>query len=118
MSTVFAAINSVQTVLVLGLVLVVVGMSLYALIHALTTPAQAFPAEGKRTRNFWALLNLLALVISFLGLTPNAFVGLFGVMMALIIPAVYLADVRPAVASWRRRGKNSRGTGQRPPTPW
>lgn len=115
---IFSAINTVQAIVVLILVLAVMGISLFALIHALTTPAQAFPAEGKRTRNFWVLLNALAFVISFLGLTPNAFVGLFGVLMALIIPGVYLADVRPAVAYWRHRGNNNGASASRPPTPW
>ena len=120
MEGIFGIIGGIQNLLVFGLVLVVVGMSLFALVHALTTPAAAFTSEGKRSRTFWALLNLLALVISFLGLTPNAFVGIFTVLMAMIIPAVYLADVRPAVASYRRRrGGGSGASGsERPPTPW
>lgn len=120
MITLFGLINLVQMWLVFALVAVVVGMSGYALYHVLTTPAQAFPSEGKRTRNFWTLLNALALVISFLALTPTGPVGLFGALMALIIPGVYLADVRPAVAYWRkqkRRGDKG-SANNRPPTPW
>ncbi|MCI6584650.1 MAG: DUF2516 family protein [Mobiluncus porci] len=120
MINVAGIINIIQMWLVFALVAVVVGMSAFSLIHALTTPAQAFTSEGKRTRNFWVLLNLLALVISFLALTPTGPVGLFGALMALIIPGVYLADVRPAVAYWRRRGRGSGSGsgGNRPPTPW
>lgn len=118
MISLFGFINFVQMWIVFALVAVVVGMSGYALYHTLTTPEQAFTSEGKRTRNFWALLNTLALVISFLALTPAGPVGLFGALMALVIPAVYLADVRPAVAYWRqKRGRGSTGN-NRPPTPW
>lgn len=116
MFSVFGAIYTLQALVVFVLVAVIMGMSLFSLIHALTTPAQAFLQEGKKSQVFWSLLNLLALVISFLALTPAGPVGLFGALMALIVPAVYLADVRPAVAHWRRRGP--RTGSRRPPTPW
>lgn len=118
MMSLFGVINFVQMWLVFALVAVVVGMSGYALYHTLTTPEQAFTSEGKRTRNFWALLNALALVISFLALTPAGPVGLFGALMALVIPGVYLADVRPAVAYWRQKPRGGGGANNRPPTPW
>ncbi|NMW65940.1 DUF2516 family protein [Mobiluncus mulieris] len=118
MISLFGIINYVQMWLVFALVAVVMVLSGYALYHTLTTPEQAFISEGKRTRNFWALLNGLALVISFLALTPAGPVGLFGALTALIIPGVYLADVRPAVTYWRQKRRGGRGTNNRPPTPW
>lgn len=114
----FGAINFVQMWLVFVLVIVVVVISAFSLYHAATTPSQAFLSEGKRSRNFWVVLNILALVISFLALPPYGPVGLFGALTALIIPAVYLADVRPAVAYWRKRGRGNSRNERRPPTPW
>lgn len=111
----FYVIGTVQNLIVFLLVSVVVVLSAFCLVHALTTPNQGFVIEGKRSRKFWALLNGLALVVSFLALTPTGPVGLFGALLALIIPGIYLADVRPAVSSYRRRRG---GPSQRPPTPW
>lgn len=110
-------ITSAQVLVGFVIVAAIVALSGYSLWHAMTTPEQAFVVEGKRSRVFWAALNALALGVSFLALTPTGPVGIFGALMMLIIPGVYLTDVRPAVSSYRRKRGNG-GYQQRPPTPW
>lgn len=80
---------------VIHLALLVV--SLFAFISSLLYPAEAYRAAGKWTKQGWSILLGVAafvpLVIS-LGL----------IQIALTVAAlVYLADVRPALSSLRRR---------------
>lgn len=72
-------------------------VSLFAFISSLLYPAEAYRAAGKWTKQGWSILLGVAafvpLVIS-LGL----------IQIALTVAAlVYLADVRPALSSLRRR---------------
>jgi hypothetical protein len=72
-------------------------VKMWAMIDALTRPAQAFPAADKLTKPAWLWI---------LGLTLVAHVVLNSVMLDLagaIAAFVYLLDVRPAVASVTRR---------------
>jgi hypothetical protein len=75
-------------------------VKLFALIDALRYPADAYRAAGKWTKQGWVILLAVAVVLQLApGLVPLALVGL-----ALTIAAfVYLADVRPALSSLRRR---------------
>lgn len=72
-------------------------VTLFAFISSLLYPAEAYRAAGKWTKQGWSILlgvaAFLPLVIS-LGL----------IQIALTVAAlVYLADVRPALSSLRRR---------------
>jgi hypothetical protein len=85
--------NGVMTIVHLALLVV----TLFAFISSLLYPAEAYRAAGKWTKQGWSILLgvavFLPLVIS-LGL----------IQIALTIAAlVYLADVRPALNSLRRR---------------
>lgn len=84
------------------------GLQLWALVHAGTTRADAFPAAGKRTKGFWLAICGVA--------TAIGFVSLFGPLnifnlVAIVAAIVYLTDVRPAVGSIR-------GGRQGPYGPW
>lgn len=92
---------SAQSLVLLLLSLVLFAVELWALIDAARTPATAFSVEGKRTKTFWLVLTGAGAAVGFLFVGGA---GLSFLMFAAVLPAaVYLADVRPAVAAHRRR---------------
>ncbi len=100
-----------QNTLFFAFYLAILVASGWALIDALRRPVQAFVAEGKRTKVFWASILGVAVVVSFVA-TPfpgGAFVGgPFGLLAlaSAVAALVYLFDVRPAIAPHsRRRGR-------------
>lgn len=85
----------------------------WALVDCLRARADAFPAAGKRTKQFWLLLTGVATAIGFVSMTSP--LNIFN-LAAVIAAAVYLTDVRPAVRTAIGRG----GSGGRmgPYGPW
>jgi len=85
----------------------------WALIDAITRPAQAFTAAGKQTKNIWLIILGVAFV---LGLYAAAYGGVTGILSvaAFVAAAIYLADVRPKVKEFRRSSSSSSG----PYGPW
>lgn len=85
----------------------------WALIDAITRPAQAFTAAGKQTKNIWLIILGVAFV---LGLYAAAYGGVTGILSvaAFVAAAIYLADVRPKVKEFRRGSSSSSG----PYGPW
>ncbi len=84
--------------------LVILAVEAWALIDAVTRPAQTYVAADKQTKNVWLVLLGLSVVMTFLlgrgGLSIFAIIG-------LIIALVYLLDVRPAVREVQRQGGSS-----------
>jgi hypothetical protein len=77
---------------------VLLAVKLFALVSALTFSAQHYNAAGKWTKQGWVIVLALAVVLQVMLL------NIMFVSLALTIAAfVYLADVRPALASLRRR---------------
>ncbi|RNL84054.1 DUF2516 family protein [Halostreptopolyspora alba] len=70
--------------------------TLYALIEAARTPAQAFPAADKQTKGLWT--GLLG-VGTFLSLSAAVGFFYFFSFLALVAALIYLLDVRPATRS-------------------
>lgn len=89
------------------------GIQVWALVDALLTRADAFVAAGKRTKGFWVAITAVASAIGLVHFYQPF--GLFN-LIAIVAAAVYLTDVRPAVAQLRGRG-NRRGS-QGPYGPW
>jgi NADH:ubiquinone oxidoreductase subunit 2 (subunit N) len=81
----------------LGL-LVLVG---WALVDAVTRPANAFVAAGKQTKQIWLAILGVCLLLCLIGL--GGFLGFFGFVVA-VAAIVYLVDVRPAVRGMRPGG--------------
>ena len=107
----------------------------WALIDSALRPAQYYAAAGKRSRNFWLVVNAVAAVVgTFLAYEAVLAVYVAGVstgmsfigLLTVVASAVYLADVRPALqalapvrvrssiripgrASQRRPGRDGRG---------
>ena len=110
-------------------------MWVWALIDSALRPTQYYAAAGKRSRNFWLVVNAVAAVVgTFLAYEAVLAVYVAGVstgmsfigLLTVVASAVYLVDVRPALqtlapvrvrssiripgrASQRRPGHDGRG---------
>lgn len=72
--------------------------AIFAFVNSLLYPAEAYEAAGKLTKTTWCTILGIGVVLQFVPL------GLFIIQLAMIVAAlVYLADVRPALGSLRRR---------------
>lgn len=103
-----SSVVQAQSLILLVLGVLALGMELFALVDALRRPPAAFQYAEKRTKNFWLLLVGVATAVGFVSLfNPTSMVGLLGVVVA----GIYLADVRPAVSQYRPRGGTATGRG-------
>ncbi len=89
----------------LALLFASLGAKAFALVDALTRPAEAFPAAGKMTKVAWCAILGVALAAGLL--LRGSVIGLFSIA-GLIAAILYLVDVRPAV---REVGKPGRSQG-------
>jgi hypothetical protein len=87
--------------------LVIFAVKLWAVIDAAMRKDALYRAADKQTKQFWLIVLLLALVVSYFG-----FLSILGLIAAL----VYLLDVRPALRSLRGGGHGSSSSG--PYGPW
>lgn len=116
MMSAYGFIGLLQWGVFMVLRVVILGISAWALIDCASTPTRAFPSEGKQTKGMWLALTILAVALAFLSFPPLNLISVAFSLFILIIPGVYLADVRPAVKSWRRRrgsGNDSSGYNRR-----
>ena len=88
-----------HVLLLVTMILLVV--KIFAFVNSLMFSAESYRAAGKLTKPAWALiLGLgLALQVLLINASPINLIGLVFTIAAL----VYLADVRPALASLTRR---------------
>lgn len=105
-------LGTTQSLIIWVLTLAALGLKGYALIDALRVPTDAFPAAGKLTKPLWLAFLGVSLLVNIAVLNPLFFVNLIGVVAA----AVYLVDVRPAVAAYRGGGR--KGSQDGPYGPW
>jgi predicted CDP-diglyceride synthetase/phosphatidate cytidylyltransferase len=105
------ALTNFQSTLVLILGLLALACEVFALVDALRHRPDAYLAAGKRTKNFWMILLLVAVVLGVI--TLFNVLNLFG-LIGFIAAAVYLADVRPALRQVSGRGRSPVG----PYGPW
>lgn len=89
------------------------GLAVWALVHAIRTPAAAFISAGKQTKQLWLLILSFAALFAFAAVTRYLHVISIFVVASVIASGVYLADVRPAVTGYRG-GRNDSG----PYGPW
>jgi len=102
-------IGNLQFYLFLLLALAAFLVEVWALVHALRQPAQAFTYAGKRTKNFWLLVLAVNVALGFIALPPFGPLSGGFLSIILIVPAaIYLTDVRPAVSGY---GRGRRGGG-------
>lgn len=80
--------------------LVILGVKIFAFVTSLMFSGEAYKAAGKLTKPAWTIILGLGFVLQ--ALRPAATIDLLN--LAFTIAAfVYLADVRPALASLTRR---------------
>ncbi|WP_372593818.1 DUF2516 family protein [Actinotalea sp.] len=106
-------IRTLQVYIFLALYLAVFVMSLVAFLDAVRRPAAAFPAAGKRTKQFWTTLLGVALAVAFVAIPAPIGLGLlsFLALGSAVAALVYQYDVKPALGPMRRgpRGPQSGG---------
>lgn len=107
------AIYEAQSLLQTVVGVAVFAMMVWALVDCARTRADAFPAAGKRTKQFWLLLTGGATLIGFIFLTHPF--NIFN-LVAVVAAGVYHADVKPAVKAVLGRGGSSSHMG--PYGPW
>jgi hypothetical protein len=76
----------------------------WAFIDAITRPAQAFVAVGKRTKQLWLIITGVSAVVGLaFAVLGNPVTSILSVA-AFVAAAVYLTDVRPKVKGFRKSG--------------
>jgi hypothetical protein len=105
------AFTGFQSTLVLILGLAALACEVFALVDALRHRPDAYVAAGKRTKNFWSILLLVAVILGVV--TLFNVLNLFG-LVGFVAAAVYLTDVRPALRRVSGRGRRNDG----PYGPW
>ncbi|WP_081620727.1 DUF2516 family protein [Nocardiopsis potens] len=68
--------------------------SLFALVEAVRTPSQAFPAMDKQTKGMWVAILGVGTGLSLLAALSGG--GMF-TFLALVAALIFILDVRPAV---------------------
>ncbi|WP_432497077.1 DUF2516 family protein [Kineococcus gypseus] len=114
-------VGSVQYGVLAVIAFAAFALAAFALVDALRRPGAAYTAAGKRTKTFWVALLAVAAAIGFVSLPvlgPASMPGLLGIL-SVVIAAVYVADVRPAVRRFGgRRGPRRDDRHQGPYGPW
>ena len=87
-----------SSLLLLVLGLGALALKLWALIDAVTRPAETYVAAGKLTKVAWVVILAIAVLLG-----GTSIFGLFG-LIGLVAAIVYLVDVRPAVRGIRPGG--------------
>ncbi|HET8959810.1 DUF2516 family protein [Nocardioides sp.] len=89
---------AVESYLVFALFLALMAVKVFALVSSLLFSTESYRAADKLTKPAWCAILGLGLACQFL-FSPLNFINLAFTIAAL----VYLADVRPALASLTRR---------------
>ncbi|HET9020431.1 MAG TPA: DUF2516 family protein [Ornithinibacter sp.] len=92
---------SLQSWIVLLLSVVAFGVEVYAFVDCVRRRPDAFTAAGKRTKSFWLLVTVIAMLLGIVSLAQLP--GILAIV-AVIAAGVYLADVKPALDQVMGRG--------------
>lgn len=104
-------IGAAQTLIYVAFYVVILVLAVWALVDLLRRPARAFVSAGKRTKTFWGALLGVAVLLAFAALPPPLGYGYlsFLALGSAVAAAVYLVDVKPAVAPYSGGGRGGRG---------
>ncbi|MCL1898055.1 MAG: DUF2516 family protein [Micrococcales bacterium] len=89
-------------------------IELWAFLTAIRAPASAYLSAGKQSKTLWAVLTGFSALIGLSSLPVIGSGQRFGGLLtigAVVVAAVFLASVRPAVATKRRRPPPNRSGG-------
>ncbi|MCG5216983.1 DUF2516 family protein [Streptosporangium sp. KLBMP 9127] len=81
-------------------------MSVFALVHAVRTPARAFAVTGKQSKKLWLIILGFATLFSFAAAVQYLLALSIFTIASVIAAGVYLADVRPAVKEIGKGGNS------------
>ncbi|MFF5211641.1 DUF2516 family protein [Streptosporangium sp. NPDC000396] len=85
-------------------------MSVWALVHAVKTPARAFAVTGKQSKKLWLIILGLSTLFSFASAAGYFGIGLgqlnLFAIASVIAAGIYLADVKPAVSEVGKGGNS------------
>jgi hypothetical protein len=93
------AVNTILFWIMTALQIFGIGLTVYALVHAVRQRGDAFTAVDKLTKPIW----LAILLVSLLVILAMGVLGLLG-FIAIIAVGIYLADVKPRVDDIQRGG--------------
>lgn len=99
----------------LALSIAAFGVEAWAFIDAITRPANAFVASGKQTKKLWLIILGVAAVVGLAGAVYGVGPTSILPVAAFVAAAIYLADVRPKVKTFPKKGA---GTSSGPYGPW
>ena len=105
-------LSSLQSWIVLLLSVVAFGVEVYAFVDCVRRRPDAFTAAGKRTKSFWLIVTVIAMLLGIVSLAQLP--GILAIV-AVIAAGVYLADVKPALDQVMGRGG---GRTEGPYGPW
>jgi uncharacterized protein DUF2516 len=108
------AFGALQTLLILALSVMALGVEIFALVDALRQRKDAFVAAGKLTKPIWLAILGVATAFGVIYLTPSFAPFPLLQIVSFVAAAVYLADVRPAVRGMTGGGRGNNG----PYGPW
>jgi hypothetical protein len=92
------SIIGIQSGIMLLVQIALLGVTIFAFVSSLMFSGEAYRAAGKWSKQGWSIVLGLGVVLQFVP------VGGMLVQLAMLIAAlVFLADVRPALSSLRRR---------------
>lgn len=101
-----------------GIAIAALIMSIWALVHAMRTPAQAFAVAGKLAKKWWLLITAGATFFTLVAASGYMGLGLgqlnIFTIASVIGSGIYLADVRPAVTGFQ----GGKGGNNGPYGPW
>ncbi|MGA7204683.1 MAG: DUF2516 family protein [Specibacter sp.] len=118
-------LNAVTFLILVALGVVALSVQLMALSDCLRTPTTDFQRVYKRTKMFWGALTGAATFMGFIFLVgpltnslsygtlvpPSIGIGMIFNLAGVTAAGIYLADVRPALAEVRGRGKGRQNRG-------
>lgn len=112
-------LNAITFIILVGLGAVAFGVQIWALSDCLRTPTADFQRVNKRTKTFWGALTGASAFFGFLYLigpissltVPSIGIGMIFNLVGVTAAGIYLADVRPALAEVRGRGKGNQNRG-------
>ncbi|MDV2474532.1 DUF2516 family protein [Rhodococcus zopfii] len=90
-------VDSLAGLILFALQVLAIAGAVFALVHAVRQPAEAFPAVDKLTKPVWIGILAVALIVLFL----FGAIGMLGIV-GVVAVSVYLVDVRPRVEEVQR----------------
>lgn len=90
-------VDSLAGLILFALQILAIAGAVFALVHAVRQPAEAFPAVDKLTKPVWVGILAAALIVLFL----FGAIGMLGIV-GVVAVSVYLVDVRPRVEEVQR----------------